>query len=168
MAASGGGIGVEKARAVTLVLYAATSYGGKDQAAECEARRTALGRDEIRGRAAGAYRRLSPPVPADGPGPGRARPVRCSDRRTARGDEERRDGSATDRPVFPVWPVPAAFEFAPGDAAGESARDLGGGSASAVGSGLPRQHQYPDELLAGGSVQPFGVRASRCSTSPKS
>ena len=40
--ASGGGIGVEKARAVTLVLYAATSYGGKDQAAECEARRKAL------------------------------------------------------------------------------------------------------------------------------
>ena len=41
-AASSGGVNVEKARAATLVLYAATSYNGKDPSAECQQRRTAL------------------------------------------------------------------------------------------------------------------------------
>ncbi|SPE39346.1 conserved exported hypothetical protein [Candidatus Sulfopaludibacter sp. SbA3] len=75
MADAPGGISVEKARAATLIFYAATNYEGKDPAAACEARRAALAGkryDAARQAHIAEHRRLFRRVSLDLGGPDRS------------------------------------------------------------------------------------------------
>ena len=76
--------------AATLVLYAGTSYQGKDSGGGLRAEARGPGGQAIRRRAAGAHCRAPPAVPPRGNWTGRARPIRRSHRRASGRDEERR------------------------------------------------------------------------------
>ncbi len=70
-----GGAGIGKARAATLILYAATSYGGRDPAAACEERRaklSALKYDAAREAHIAEHRRLFRRVALELDGPDRS------------------------------------------------------------------------------------------------
>ena len=63
-------------------------------------------------------------------------------------------GSRPGGALFPVRPLSADCQFAPRLAARQPARHLERTGAAAVELQLDRQHQCPDELLAGGNLQP--------------
>lgn len=68
---------------------------------------------------------------------------------------QRRSGPRPGEPLLPVRPLPAGRLVAGRVAAGEPPGRVEQLHQPALGRGLPRQHQPPDELLAGGGHEPL-------------
>ena len=164
--AAGDGLTIRNADAVTLLLTAGTNYRLHYPDFRSESVRRAptpskpyaqLRHDHI-----DAHRRLFRRVELES---GRRRPLRHPHRRAAGRHAAGRRRSATARDLLPVRPLPAAIEFAAGHSARQPARHLGRRPDAAVAGRLSRQHQHPDELLAGRGVQPFRMPRARSSIS---
>ena len=173
VSAKDGALRVEGAGAVTLLLAASTDYNPADTARPLagdpgDAMRHDPGRrgGEVVGRRCDpSTRPTTAPSSAAWPSTWAAArppsaPPTSGSRRSARAP-----GPGARRALLPVRPLPADRLLAARGPARQPAGDLERAHRGPVERRLPRQHQPPDELLAGGGDQPRRSATSRCSTS---
>ncbi len=173
--ARNGKLVISRADEALLVLTAATSYNGFDRspgldgadarqkagaqmASAVEKPYAALREAHVRD-----HQRLFRRVSIDlGSSPAGSLPTDERLKRYPQGTDPAARGAA-----FPVRALPAHRQLAPGNPTGKPAGDLERTGAPAVELELDDQHQYADELLAGGDSQPGRVPRAAAGNDPR-